>query len=80
MMCSNFVMTGEDQMAPMSQYYDLPWLSWRALAWEKMLRNETGWRMGEIMEGDERHPNDRGHACVSTPQLILPDGTLLSEV
>ena len=71
--CSDFLGTGEDQMAPMSQYYDLPWLSWRALAYEKVERAEPGWLMGELMDADERHPADRGHACALEPLTQIPE-------
>lgn len=56
-----FLTSGEDQMAPMAQYYDLPWLSWRALVWEKLKRKETGWTTADLMAPDKRHPNDLGH-------------------
>lgn len=60
----------------MSQYYDLAWLSWRALVNEKMARNDSGWRLEELMESDERHPNDRGHTYASIPYHTRPQPPL----
>jgi len=66
-----FLTSGEDQMAPMAQYYDLPWLSWRALVWEKLKRKKPGWTTADLMAADKRHPNDRGHTCVCRPPAWL---------
>lgn len=47
-----------------AQYYDIPRVSFRDLVWESMLRGRPGYNITELMEGDERHPKDFGHACV----------------
>ena len=52
-------------MGVMAQYYGLPWLSYRAVAWHEQQRGQPGFSLPETMleGGRDIHPNERGHGC-----------------
>ena len=52
------------------QYYNIPRVSFRDLVWEAMLRGRPGYNITDLLEGDERHPTDFGHACVFPSSFI----------
>lgn len=58
-------------MGVMAQYYGLPWLSYRGVAWHEYMEGQPGFSLNETFLGnDYLHPNERGHGC----------GTILSPI
>ena len=49
-------------MSVMTQYYGLPWLSYRAVSWHEHAGGQPGFGLPEnFLVNDYLHPNERGH-------------------
>ena len=61
--CRGYWDSAEDELGVMAQYYGLPWLSFRAVAWHENRAGAPGYTLADIMldGGGDIHPNERGH-------------------
>lgn len=62
-----FMHSAEDQLGLFAQLYSLPWLSFRAVLWERQQRGAKGYSVEEVMipGGGDMHPKPYGHMMLA---------------